>query len=275
MPDFYCGLDLGQVRDPTALAIVSYSKEYLQARNKRDDIEQHYARLASQRGYESVEHLSSKLLEERGRALEANPLPEKSYVARHLQRFPLRTPYREVVEGVREILERPPLKGNYRLAVDATGVGVAVTDMLADAGLRFKSVTITGGEKESREGNSYRVPKRDLIAKAQVLLQNRRLKVVPTLSEAATLTQELTNFRYKISPGGHDSYEAWREGDHDDLVLAVSLAVWLIKGYVEIPEDLAASFDIFAEERRRSGCERRPSLEDALAASDDFGEGGW
>ena len=26
---------------------------------------------------------------------------------------------------------------------------------------------------------------------------------------------------------GHDSYEAWREKDHDDLVLATSLAVWM------------------------------------------------
>jgi hypothetical protein len=24
----------------------------------------------------------------------------------------------------------------------------------------------------------------------------------------------------------HDSYEAWREGDHDDLVLATALACW-------------------------------------------------
>jgi hypothetical protein len=24
----------------------------------------------------------------------------------------------------------------------------------------------------------------------------------------------------------HDSYEAWREGDHDDLVLSVALARW-------------------------------------------------
>ncbi len=248
MPDFYCGLDLGQVRDPTALAVVSYSREYLEARNKRDEIVQHYARLASQRGFESVDQLSPKLRSEREQTLEANPLPEKTYVTRHLQRFPLRTPYREVVAGVRRVLERPPLKGNYRLAVDATGVGVAVTDMLTDAGLRFRSVTITGGERESRDGDDHRVPKRNLISKAQVLLQNRRLKVVPSLAEAAALTQELTNFRYKISPGGHDSYEAWREGDHDDLVLALSLAVWLInENYVEIPEGLVETFDVFGD----------------------------
>jgi hypothetical protein len=35
------------------------------------------------------------------------------------------------------------------------------------------------------------------------------------------------NFRVKIDPlTAHDSYGAWREGQHDDLVLAVALAVW-------------------------------------------------
>lgn len=25
---------------------------------------------------------------------------------------------------------------------------------------------------------------------------------------------------------GHDSYEAWRDGDHDDLVLSLAMACW-------------------------------------------------
>jgi len=25
---------------------------------------------------------------------------------------------------------------------------------------------------------------------------------------------------------GHDSYEAWREGDHDDIVLSLAVACW-------------------------------------------------
>jgi hypothetical protein len=41
------------------------------------------------------------------------------------------------------------------------------------------------------------------------------------------LRAELLNFRVKINlASGHDSYEAWREGDHDDLVLAAAMAVW-------------------------------------------------
>ncbi len=30
----------------------------------------------------------------------------------------------------------------------------------------------------------------------------------------------------KITLAGNDTYEAWREGDHDDLVLAAAMAAW-------------------------------------------------
>jgi hypothetical protein len=37
----------------------------------------------------------------------------------------------------------------------------------------------------------------------------------------------ILNFCVKISVStGHGSYEAWREGDHDDLVLTASLSAW-------------------------------------------------
>jgi hypothetical protein len=73
------------------------------------------------------------------------------------------------------------------------------------------------------------VPKRDLIAVPQVLLQSRELKIAAELPEAETLASELQNFRYEITRSGNDTYAAWREGDHDDLVLAVALAVWALQ----------------------------------------------
>lgn len=58
--------------------------------------------------------------------------------------------------------------------------------------------------------------------------QTERLKVAASLPEAATLTHELQNFQVKISlDTAHDSYGAWREGAHDDLVLAVCMALWI------------------------------------------------
>jgi hypothetical protein len=72
-----------------------------------------------------------------------------------------------------------------------------------------------------------RVPKRDLVGVLQVLLQTERLKVSRKLALGPILQQEMLNFRVKIdSITAHDSYAAWREGQHDDLVLSVSLAAW-------------------------------------------------
>jgi hypothetical protein len=37
---------------------------------------------------------------------------------------------------------------------------------------------------------------------------------------------ELVKMRVKVTPGGYEQYGAWREGSHDDLVLAVALGHW-------------------------------------------------
>ncbi|MEO5953213.1 MAG: hypothetical protein ABIQ44_12175 [Chloroflexia bacterium] len=94
------------------------------------------------------------------------------------------------------------------------------------AGLRPISIVITGGTKVTREGNARHVPKRDLVGALQVLIQSSRLKAAKGLSDGQMLVHELQNFKYKISAAGNDTYAAWREGDHDDLVLAVALPVW-------------------------------------------------
>ncbi len=42
----------------------------------------------------------------------------------------------------------------------------------------------------------------------------------------STLVEELANFRVKITLAANEVFRAWREGEHDDLVLAVVLACW-------------------------------------------------
>ena len=69
---------------------------------------------------------------------------------RHLERYPLRTPYTDIANGVAALMRDPRLWSNRkppRLVLDNTGVGVAVTDLLKSKGLRFTPVTITGGDK--------------------------------------------------------------------------------------------------------------------------------
>ncbi len=118
------------------------------------------------------------------------------------------------------------MKRDSVLVVDGTGVGKPVVDMLQERGLAPRSITITGGDSVTHEGNGYRVPKRGLVATMQVLLQTERVKVAEELPEASLLVQELLNFQVKITTAGNDTYGVWREGQHDDLVLATAVALW-------------------------------------------------
>jgi hypothetical protein len=160
----------------------------------------------------------------------------RSYDVRYLERL-RNTPYPVIVRRldrlVRMLPERPSM------AVDATGVGRPVIDMIRDAHLpaNVYAITLTGGDTVIRNGMERHVPKRDVASTIAVLLQTQRLRIARGLKESETLLRELLNFRVKISLAGHDSYEAWREQEHDDLVLAVGLAAWLFEkgndGFIE------------------------------------------
>jgi hypothetical protein len=196
---FYVGLDLGQAADYTALAVV------------------HSVHRRTPDGQTA-----------------------KGLHLRHLERYPLRTPYPEIVERVAALVRDEKLspteydhtRGRYSsrppaLVVDNTGVGVAVTDLLKGKGLRFTPVTITGGDTAHRVKGNWRVPKRDLVAALEVPFHTGELRVAEGLTLWSALREELLNFRRKINvKTAHDSYEHWRETDHDDLVLATALACW-------------------------------------------------
>src|ERR1700676_3422854 len=113
---------------------------------------------------------------------------------RHLERVALGTPYPRVVERVREITRHAELAGNCALTVDGTGVGAPVVDMLRAArlGCDISSVTITGGDQQHRNGTAWSVPKRDLLAVVQVLLERNELKLARGLRELGALVRELT-----------------------------------------------------------------------------------
>jgi hypothetical protein len=158
------------------------------------------------------------------------------YRVRHLERPALGTKYTKIVERITELISK--VGGEPVLVVDATGVGRPVVDMLwrdiseslerTDIRVTPGNITITGGDSASRGADGgLRVPKRDLVGAPLVLLQNGQLKIAEGLALRDTLVKELLNFRVKINIStAHDSYEAWREGDHDDLVLSVAMACW-------------------------------------------------
>ena len=110
---------------------------------------------------------------------EKNPAAgtDKCLHLRHLERYPLRMLYPGIADAVADLMRNEALSpreynpsglNHFRrapeLVVDNTGVGPAVTDLLKKKGLRFKAITITGGDKaHGVGGGKYRVPKRDLV----------------------------------------------------------------------------------------------------------------
>jgi hypothetical protein len=187
----FIGLDLGQKRDHSAIAVVEREEKRL-------------AWMPS--------------------------VPECMRI-RYLQRIPLGTPYMKVVEQVSEIVRHPMLDGRSRLVADATGVGAPVVDLLKAAHLpcSLTPVTITSGDRAHSQGDHWHVPKRDLLTNLLVLLEAGQLRIPRKLGEAGALVRELSAVKMRHRPGGVMRMGADGSGEHDDLVMAVALACWKAK----------------------------------------------
>lgn len=196
--NFYMGEDLGQAQDYTAICIMEHI----------------WARREVVNNIEGIHRL---------------PESEMKFNIIHLERIPLGTSYPSIVtlSGERwHAIPKPDTDSNKVYLVDGTGVGRAVVDMLRAADLPIVPIVITGGNEASEGSWGRHVPKRDLVSALQVLMQSGRLKVANGLAEGPTLVKELQNFKYKVTSSANATYGAWREGTHDDLVLAVALCTW-------------------------------------------------
>jgi hypothetical protein len=189
-PSYLVGLDLGQTADFSAVAALE--------RTLRPDGKNAYAVVGLHRYERGTPYTS--------------PLPESPGIG----------------ERVRFLLGTPPLPG-CTLAVDQTGVGRAVVDVLRGLSLpaTLVPVTITSGQAVTQADNGdWHVAKVQLVGILQVLLQSERLEIREGLRLRETLVSEFGEFKVKITAAANETWGAWREGAHDDLILAVALACW-------------------------------------------------
>jgi hypothetical protein len=131
--------------------------------------------------------------------------------------------YAVIVRRVKAILTglREPT-----LVLDVTGVGKAAVELFREAELAPYVVTITAADEVTDDFQNFRVPKRDVISTAQVLLQTDRFKIAKDLPNAQLLLRELQCFRMNVDLKKTDAL-AWREGANDDLVLALAVGLWM------------------------------------------------
>ena len=151
---------------------------------------------------------------------------EEHFDVVHAERVTLGTPYPDGVAHVRDVLSRPPLRDRCHLIIDESGVGRAVGDMFTTAGLRPVRVAITAGVDAVKQDTlRWSVAKSLLISGVDARLHSGELRFAAELGEAHTLAEEMKDFRRHVGAAGRATYQA-RTGRHDDLVLAVAIALW-------------------------------------------------
>lgn len=195
------GVDLGQSKDPTSIAVV-------------EKIAAEPAASTNERQMPSV------------RA--AARLAGAHYNLRLLEQPALGMPYPAQAQMLKSILARQTIaEHDPKVWIDYTGVGRAVYDIFKQERVpNIVPVTITFGGQEGPNGRGgHNVPKLALVSRLQALMHTGRLHMPDTLPLAKTFRRELLDFRVSYTAIGNATFGA-REGAHDDLILAVALAVY-------------------------------------------------
>lgn len=151
------GVDIGQKRDPTAIAVAEIDRRPISP----DRTDAHYR----------VRHLDRLAL--------GTPYPE---VAREVARITAR---------VRNHAGESPT-----VFVDATGVGQPVLDLVRAEGVtsRLDGVCFTHGDRRTEDGRTISLGKAYLVSRLQTLLQSGRIHL-PRTAEAEALADELLSLR--------------------------------------------------------------------------------
>ncbi len=139
-----------------------------------------------------------------------------------LQRFPAGRPILAMVNRVMDIVEDKRKVRDYTLLLDISSVGRAPLRVFEVRGIFAGAIDLTNAESESYTNGVQRVPLRDVIGAAQVVLQTARLKVASGLDLAETLVADLIGFDPKPVARDMDL----RGGRNADLVLALAVAIW-------------------------------------------------
>lgn len=199
------GVDLGQRRDPTAIAVVEREWRDVGARWEAHHTARHLERLDLGTPYPAVARRVAEVIEILRRLIQA--AEREALLA---ESDPLGPPAPE-----------PPTLGEVYL--DTTGVGQPVVDVLREAGVRVRAVYFTHGDRRTDGGDEVKLGKAWLVSRMQSLLQNGRLHL-PRTAEAEVLAKELLDYEIKVDQNANDTYGAFKVGTHDDLVTALGLA---------------------------------------------------
>jgi len=195
------GLDVGQKRDPTAIAVAEVGQR-------------------ERAGAPVIDAL---------RLRDGSRLYESMFTIRSLGRLPLGTGYPLVIHRVSEVLMRLKAMSPYEtpeLVVDSTGVGAPIYDELASALgdlATVRAATFTASARLEFDGWAIKVGKPYLVSRLQALLSTQRIRL-PETDQARALAKELTDYEIRVDDAAHMTTGAFKTGTHDDLATALGLA---------------------------------------------------
>ncbi len=184
----YLGLDLGKRQDHTAIVALELRWRYGDKDNVTQGIAQHPALLLS-----------------------------------YSTRLPLDTETTRIPQLVRDTLQRySPACGEPpridKLLVDATGIGHTIVELIRknQPKAHVQPVTLTNGHVERQLKDSYlSLPRPDLINRLKMVFEIGNIQLLDSAPGFVDIERELVQFK----PSGDQQ-------EHDDLVMALAMAVW-------------------------------------------------
>ena len=134
--------------------------------------------------------------------------------------------YRKVADHYEKLLERKtPLKPD--LVIETSGMGLPNFQQFEQVLPNVYGIHPLGeGDKVSRDGRIWRVPKVDMAAELQVLLENNRLIIAGDIENRKMIIAQLVNFTWKRKQSGTLTVENLKASDHDDICDATMVAAW-------------------------------------------------
>jgi hypothetical protein len=151
-----------------------------------------------------------------------------------------RLSYPDLVNWVVQALKTPALNHEViappTIVLDATGVGIAVRDLLRKESAPLESVIVTAGNSKNRDPDGYHVGKARIYGKFLSAFDSGRVQLNPNLPSFEQLEHEFLAFKAQISAKGNALFEA-EEGEHDDLITSIALPVWYFEEHR--PQDMS------------------------------------
>jgi hypothetical protein len=168
--------------------------------------------------------------------------PTVALHVRAISRPPLGTKTAAIIDETRALCDRlgeqlirqysrwadpDALRGWYRsVLVDLTGSGLPALALFDHARVHTIPIWITNGSGFGHESRGYRVAKPDLISALALLVEDGRVKVAASLTEAPAVIKEFQTFERKTPLGMPNERALWRERADDDLVLSLAMGAW-------------------------------------------------